>query len=54
MVQLTSVNECNFESSETTHSKTQSHISEDQKSQQHLQTINGIGRMTQNLPVYKA
>jgi hypothetical protein len=54
MVQLNSVNEGNFESSETTHPTTQGHISEDQKPQQRLQTINGMGGMAQNLPIYMA
>jgi hypothetical protein len=54
MVQLTLKNEGTFKSSETTHPTTQSHISEDQKPQQHLQTINGIGRKNQNLPIHMA
>jgi hypothetical protein len=52
VVWLTPENEGNFESSETTHPTTQCHISEDQKLQQHLKTINVRERMNQYLPIY--
>jgi hypothetical protein len=53
-VQLTLKNEDNFESSETAHPTTQSHISEDQKPQQHLQTIKWDTTQGQNLPIHMA
>ena len=54
MVQLTPENEDNKELSETTHPTTQCHISENQKPQQHLKTIKGVGRMDKYLPIYMA